>query len=290
MKNFFYQVAYLVIKIIGLLPLRLLYIISDLMYVLVFYIFRYRRHVVFINIKNSFPEKSHREIRKTAKKFYRNLCDLVVETVYQTGMDEQEIKERVKYNNPEVIQEYFDCGKDVAAVLGHYCNWEWMCGFPLITRYKCITIYKPLTNKIFDNFLLKLRSRFGAELVPMQTAVRKIYEYKKQGIPSITAFISDQAPARRSYMHWVEFLNQDTAVYPGVEHIAKKLDMAVVFFKMKKIKRGYYEFDFIPLFDSASKVGDQEITKAHVSMLENQIREKPEHWLWSHRRWKIKRV
>lgn len=290
MKNFFYRIAYLVIKIIGLLPLRLLYIISDLMYVLVFYIFRYRRHVVFINIKNSFPEKSTREIRKIAKKFYRNLCDLLVETVYQTGMDEQEIKKRVKYNNPEVIQEYFDRGKDVAAVLGHYGNWEWMCGFPLITNYKCITIYKPLTNKIFDNFLLKLRSRFGADLVPMQTAVRKIYEYRKMRIPTITAFISDQAPARGNSKLWVKFLNQDTAVYPGVERIAKKMDMAVVFFKMKKVKRGYYEFDFIPLFDSAKGIGNQDITKVHVLMLENQIREKPEHWLWSHRRWKLKRL
>lgn len=289
MKDFFYRIAYSIIRIIGILPLRLLYIISDLMYVLVFYIIRYRRDVVFINIRNSFPEKSTREVRNTAKKFYRNLCDLVIETVHQTGMDEQEIKKRVKYNNPELIQEYYDRGKDVAAVLGHYCNWEWMCGFPIITPYKCITIYKPLTNKVFDNFMLEMRSRFGADLVPMQAAIRKIYEYKKQGIPSITAFISDQAPAQGNSMLWVEFLNQDTAVYPGVERIAKKMDMAVVFFKMKKVKRGYYEFDFIPLFDSTSDVNDQEITKAHVSMLEYQIREQPEHWLWSHRRWKLKR-
>ena len=289
MSNLIYRIVYYLIRFAGLLPLGVLYFISDLIYYLIYYVIRYRRQVVNENLRNSFPEKSTAEIRHIARNYYRHLCDLIVESLYQTGMSEEEISLRVRYNNPEIIQKYFDRGKHVAAVLGHYGNWEWLCGFPLITPYKCITIYRPLKNKVFDRLMLEARSRFGAEPVPMKMAIRKIYEYDKLGIPSITAFIADQTPPMEKSIFWVDFFNRDTPVYSGVERIAKKMDMAVLFFKMKKTGRGYYEFDLIPLFDNASETTDYEITKAHVAFLEQQIREQPEYWLWSHRRWKLKR-
>ncbi len=289
MSNLIYRIVYYLIRFAGLLPPGVLYFISDLIYYLIYYVIRYRRQVVNENLRNSFPEKSTAEIRHIARNYYRHLCDLIVESLYQTGMSEEEISLRVRYNNPEIIQKYFDRGKHVAAVLGHYGNWEWLCGFPLITPYKCITIYRPLNNRVFDRLMLEARSRFGAEPVPMKMAIRKIYEYDKLGIPSITAFIADQTPPMEKSIFWVDFFNRDTPVYSGVERIAKKMDMAVLFFKMKKTGRGYYEFDLIPLFDNASETTDYEITKAHVAFLEQQIREQPEYWLWSHRRWKLKR-
>lgn len=277
------------IRVIGLLPLRVLYIFSDLIYLLVFHILKYRKKVVFENLRNSFPQKTDEEIKIVAKKFYRHLCDLFFETMYQTGMDEEEIRHRVKYKNPEIIDEYYRKGKHIAAVMGHYNNWEWMCGFPLISRYKCITIYRQLKDKVFDKLMFDMRSRFGAELVPMKMSIRKIFEYNQTGQPTITAFISDQAPPREKALFWIDFLNQDTPVYLGPQQIAKKLDMAVVFFKMKKIKRGYYEFEFVPLFDNASQTDGNEITIAHVRELEKLITEQPQYWLWSHRRWKVRR-
>ncbi len=289
MSNIVYRIVYFLIRLAGLLPLGVLYFISDLICYLIYHVIRYRRQVVNENLRNSFPEKSASEIRNIAKKYYRHLSDLIVEGLYLPGMGEKEISMRVRYNNPELIQKYFDRGKNVAAVFGHYGNWEWLCGFPLITQYKCITIYRPLKNKIFDRLLLAVRSRFGVEPVPMKMVIRKIFEYDKLGVPSITAFIADQTPPMEKYIFWVDFFNQDTPVYSGVERIAKKMDMAVIFFKMKKTRRGYYEFDLIPLFDNASETVDYEITKTHVAFLEQQIREKPEYWLWSHRRWKLKR-
>ncbi len=242
-----------------------------------------------MNLRNSFPEKSADEIRAIAKEFYRHLGDLIIETVYLTGMGEDEIRRRVKYNNPEVIEKHLREGKHTAAVLGHYGNWEWMCGFPLLTGYECVVIYRPLKNKVFDRFMFNVRSRFGATIVPMKMAIRKIYEFDKMGSPTLTAFMADQTPPKEKSLHWVDFMNQDTPVYLGTERVARKLNMAVVYFKMKKVKRGYYEFDFIPLFDEAGKTSGHEITDTHVAMLEKQIRETPGFWLWSHRRWKIRR-
>jgi Kdo2-lipid IVA lauroyltransferase/acyltransferase len=289
MKYFFSYFFYLMIRVIGLLPLRVLYFFSDLTYYLIFHILKYRKKVVFENLRNSFPRKSDEEIRIVAKKFYRHLCDLFFETLYQSAMKEEEIKRRVIFKNPEIIDEYYRKGKHIAAVMGHYNNWEWMCGFPLITQYRCITIYRQLKDKVFDKHMFDMRSRFGAELVPMKMSIRKIYEYNQSGQLTITAFISDQAPPREKALFWIDFLNQDTPVYLGPQQIAKKLDMAVVFFKMKKIKRGYYEFEFVPLSDNASQTNGNEITIAHVRELEKLIADQPQYWLWSHRRWKVKR-
>ena len=289
MTGIFYYLVYFFLRLISLLPLRALYVISDMIYYLAYYITKYRRNVVFENLYNAFPEKDHTDIEDIAKGFYSHLCDLLVETIYLMGMGKDEIRRRVRYNNPEIIEKYFGEGKHVAAVLGHYGNWEWMCGFPVITEYECITIYRQLRNKVFDRLITTMRSRFGARLVPMKMAIRKIYQLDNKGIPTLTAFMADQAPPRAKARYWIDFLNQDTPVYLGVEQVARKMNMAVVFFKMRKIRRGYYEFDFIPLFDNSAEAPDYEITDAHVKELEKLIRDQPELWLWSHRRWKIRR-
>jgi Kdo2-lipid IVA lauroyltransferase/acyltransferase len=289
MANFIYYLLYGFFRAMALLPLRVLYLLSDLFYLLAFYFPGYRKRVVFENLNNSFPEKSPEEINRIARKFYSHLCDLVIESIYLTGMGEEEIGRRVKYKNPWVVEKYFSEGRHTAAVLGHFGNWEWMCGYPLQTGYKCVVIYRQLKNRIFDRLMLNVRSRFGAIPVPMKMAIRKIYELDNQGVPTITAFMADQTPPREKSLYWVDFLNQDTPVYLGVERMARKIDMAVVYFRMKKVKRGYYEFEFIPLFDEGAATSEEEITNAHVKLLEKQIRETPEYWLWSHRRWKIKR-
>ncbi|MFP4366958.1 MAG: lysophospholipid acyltransferase family protein [Bacteroidales bacterium] len=287
--DLFYFPVYWAFRIAGLLPLRILYFISDGIFFLAFYILRYRKMIVMENLRNSFPDKSASEIHDIAKSFYSHLCDLIVESIYQTGMGENEIRRRVRYNNVGIIEKYYKEGKHVAAVLGHYGNWEWMCGFPLVADHESIIIYRHLKSKTFNRLMFNLRSRFGGKPVPMKMAIRKIFELDKKGVPTITAFMADQAPPKEKALYWTGFLNQDTPVYLGVEQIARKMDMAVVYFKMKKIRRGYYEFDLIPLFDNSKDTSVYEITAAHVSMLEKQIIQEPGYWLWSHRRWKIKR-
>jgi Kdo2-lipid IVA lauroyltransferase/acyltransferase len=289
MGNLLYFPVYYFLRIIAFFPLPVLYYLSDLICFLAFHVLKYRKNIVYANLRNSFPEKTPAEIDKIARGFYRHLGDLIIELVYQTGMGEKEISRRVVYNNTGIIDKYFNEGKHVAAVLGHYGNWEWLCGFPLLTGYECIPIYRQLKNGVFDRLILNLRSRFGARPVPMKMAIRRIYEQDRNGVPTLTAFMADQTPPRQKSFYWVEFLNQDTPVYLGAEQVARKMNMAVVYFRMKKIRRGYYEFDLIPLFDNSRETGDHEITDAHVNILEKQIRDKPEYWLWSHRRWKFKR-
>jgi Kdo2-lipid IVA lauroyltransferase/acyltransferase len=289
MSSISFYLLYGTLRLLAFLPLRALYLISDLLYLLTYYFPGYRKEIVFGNLRNSFPEKNPEEITRIAKGFYRHLCDFIIESVYLTGMDEKEIRRRVRYKNPEVVEKYLKQGKHTAAVLGHYGNWEWMCGYPLLTGYDCIVIYRQLKNKTFDRLMLDIRRRFGARLVPMKMVARKIYELDSQGTATITAFMSDQTPPREKSLFWMDFLNQDTPVYIGAERLARKLNMAVVYFLLRKVKRGYYEFEFIPLFDDGSATSEGEITRAHVKLLEKHIRETPEFWLWSHRRWKIRR-
>jgi Kdo2-lipid IVA lauroyltransferase/acyltransferase len=289
MRSVYFYMLYYLIRFIGLLPLKVLYLLSDMLYYIFYYIIRYRKDVIIRNLTCSFPERDRDEIKEIAKRYYRHLCDLIIEAIYQPGMGENEIKRRVRYNNMDLIKMYYNQGRDVAVITGHYNNWEWICGFPLFTRYKCLTIYRQLKNKVVDRLMLKTRSRFGAELVPMKLVIRRLYNYRESGDPTITLFIADQTPPMEKVIGWFDFLNQETPVYLGPERIAKKMNMAVVYLKMKKIRRGYYEYDIVPLFENSSETADNEITRTHLAILGSQIREQPEFWLWSHRRWKLKR-
>lgn len=284
-----YYIFYSINWVITLLPLELLYYLSDFLYLLLYYFPSYRRKVVASNLKNSFPEKTEKELKVIEKKFYRHLGDLFIETFKLTHMPESELKRRFKVNNTELLDKLFQEKRDIIAVLGHYNNWEWLAVLPLQTRYKTVSIYKPLQNKYFNMFINNLRSTYGMVLTPMSTIIREIINDRKNNINTISAFISDQTPAKSEIKYWTTFLNQDTPVYMGTEKVASKYDMAVVFFHIQKIKRGYYNLNIELLFDHTAALPDHLITETHVRRLEEVIEEKPEYWIWSHRRWKHKR-
>jgi KDO2-lipid IV(A) lauroyltransferase len=275
--------------IITLLPFRILYLFSDLLFLFLYYFPSYRRKVVATNLKNAFPEKSDEELLKIEKGFYKHLADLFVEIFKLTHMSSKAFKKRLIVTNPEVIERLKEEGKDIVAVCGHYGNWEWMAAIPLFTSIKCVSIYKPLKNRNFNWFLNHLRQKHGMVLAPMSNIVREIIEDRNKGIRTLSAFISDQTPAKTDIKYWTEFLNQDTAVYLGAEKIASKYDMAVVFFKNHKVRRGYYEISMEVLFENTAGLPEYTVTESHVRRLEELIREKPEYWIWSHRRWKHKR-
>lgn len=174
-------------------------------------------------------------------------------------------------------------------MLGHYNNWEWLTIFPLYTGLKPVSIYKPLQNKYFNRFLNSLRSKHGMVLTPMSMIIREILNDRKNGVNSISAFISDQSPVKDEIKYWTSFMNQDTPVYLGTEKVAARYDMAVVFFNIQKIKRGYYNLDIELLFEHTAGLPEHHITDTHVRRLEQIIRKNPEYWIWSHRRWKHKR-
>lgn len=241
------------------------------------------------NLRNSFPEKSAEELKSIEKKFYRHLADLLVEILKLTHMSKKESLKRMKISNLELLERLYNEGRDVVAVIGHFNNWEWLKSFIFHTKYQSVSIYKPLQDKRFDNFLLGLRKREGMILTPMSLILREIIEARKTNRRSIYAFITDQTPTKGDIKYWTTFLNQDTPVYLGVEKIAIKYDMAVVFFNVKKIKRGFYSYSPELLFEHSAGLPEYAITERHVRKLEEMIRENPEYWIWSHRRWKHKK-
>jgi len=289
MGTFGYYIFYGLNWMMTLLPLRVLYIFSDIMFFSLYYLPGYRRSVVETNLRNSFPGKSEEERRIIARKYYRHLCDLIIETLKLTHIGKNELMKRMRLTNPEVLEKFYDEGRDVVVVLGHYCNWEWLNILPLYTRLRNVPIYKPLQNRHFNRFMLNLRLTNDCDPTPMANVVRELIRNRKINRRALYGFMTDQTPPRGEIKYWTNFLNQDTPVYLGAEKIAIKYDMAIVFFNIQKIKRGYYTFTAETLFEHATGLPEEQITEKHVKRLEAIIREKPQYWLWSHRRWKHKR-
>jgi KDO2-lipid IV(A) lauroyltransferase len=276
--------------VITLLPLKVLYLFSDLLFLLLYYFPSYRRKVVAENLRNSFPEKSAEEITLIGKKFYRHLADLFVETLKLTHMSNEELKRRFRLTNPKLVEYLFNSGRDVAAVHSHFNNWEWLAAvLPLYSKYQIVGIYKPLQNKLFDRFLNSLRSRNNAGLAPMNHIVRKIIENQGKNIRTLYGFIADQTPAKPYIRYYTDFLNQETPVFLGIEKIAAKYDMSIIFFNVQKVRRGYYEATVEFLFELTKGLPEYKVTEKHVKRLEEVIRKNPEYWIWTHRRWKYKK-
>ena len=285
-----FYIFYGVNWVITLLPLKILYIFSDILFLLLYYFPSYRRKVVDENLRNSFPEKSVKEIDLIGKKFYRHLADIFIETLKLTHLSNKELIKRLTVSNPEFLNTLYNSGRDLVVVGSHYNNWEWLivC-LPLYTKYKCIGVYKPLRNKLFEKFINSIRLRNDQGLAPMNLIVRNIIDNQRKNIRALYAFAADQTPAKAEIRYYTTFLNQETPVFLGIEKIASKYDMAVVFFNFQKIRRGYYNLTVELLFERAAGLPEYKVTETHVKRLEELIRENPEYWIWTHRRWKYKK-
>jgi KDO2-lipid IV(A) lauroyltransferase len=250
---------------------------------------RYRRKVVYTNLHKSFPEKTEKEINIITKKFYRHLADVFIEYVILYRISEKELGKRIVFTNIDAIKDLLVKNKNIVAVGAHYGNWELpcLCGKIIKDSDEIIAVYKRLHNKYWDRWFIKLRTKFGTKLIEMREIFRYLISNKKKGINSITFLIADQLPKLNEMKYFVNFLNHEgTAVFLGPERLAKTLDMAVVYADVQKIKRGHYEVKFIPLFEESQQISEREITDKHVKLLEKIIREKPEYWMWTHKRWK----
>ena len=291
-ENILYFPLYFYFWLHALLPLKILYILSDILFFPMFYIVRYRRKLVYQNMKDSFPEKSEKEIRRMEKAFYHHFCDYIVETIKLLHISDKETRKRVKFHNTEALQEIVDNGGSCLMLLGHYGNWEFGPSVTLWMRKGSVIfaqIYRPLKNKWFDRFFLKLRGRYHSECIAKQDTLRSILRYKSSGRPSITGFMADQTPSPANIHHWVNFLNHDTPVFTGVEKIAHKVGFSVFYFDVEKIKRGYYSVTIREISKNPKKTEEFEITNKYMEMMETTILRAPEYWLWTHNRWKHKR-
>lgn len=253
---------------------------------------------MFTNLRNSFPEKSEKEIKDISKKFYHHLCDLILETIKSFTISESEMRKRMVFKNPEFLDNYFKKGRSLIAITGHYNSWEWVAmASPLHIKHKTLGIYMPLTNKFFDEKVKRSRCRFGMEMFSVRDTKDYFEKYKGPPLPSqregdsthrptITGFVGDQTPSNLTKCHWMNFLNQDTPVYLGSEKYATLYNYPVTFGKINKKKRGFYEVEFVIISENPKGEMPFSITERHTKYLEEQIKEKPEYWLWTHKRWK----
>lgn len=275
------------LRLLSYLPFGALYFVSDILSFLIFYIFRYRRKVVFQNLRNSFPEMSEKEIRKIAKRFYHNLADIIVEILKEITITKEEIIKRVKYVNPQELNPYFKDEKSVIVVTIHQGNWEWLLLAAGVYHNKpADVLYSPLSNRYFDKIMIRTRSRFGGFPIPVSNITREIVRRSK--ISRMIVLLADQTPTPNSDIYWSSFLNQETAFYKGPDVLAKFTKYPVFYAKITRIKRGYYQVKALklgePPYDDKT-----DILNKFIHESEKTIRENPSDWLWSHRRWKRKR-
>ena len=288
MKKLLAKTGVGILKFLGYTPFWLLYIWADLIYLVSYHLIGYRKNTVIQNLKNSFPEKTDQEIKLITTGFYHHFADLVVETIKSFQISEKTLRKRFRYKNPEILDEIYANGKSVALLSGHYGNYEWTIALPKIIKHQVNGIYRPIQNEIFNDYMKKVRTRYGGLLIPSRISLRTLLELEKSGQLSVTYYLTDQTALKDTH-YWMMFLNQETSVFPGPEKVASRLKQAIVFMDIQKVRRGYYEVEFTKLFDDASQTRDFEVTKAHTQFLEHIIRKRPELWLWSHKRWKHKR-
>jgi KDO2-lipid IV(A) lauroyltransferase len=276
---------YLIVLPISFLPLGILYKVSDLLYFIFTRVFPYRKAVILGNIQRSFPSKSDAELQQLVKDFYRHFADILIEGVKNLTISKQQLKKRMVVRNPELMQELFDEKRNVILVSGHFNNWEWLISAQnLLFKHQAFGIGMPMTNKFWDKKVNQRRERFGMQVINSTNYQIKFRTYKKKPFAVLT--LGDQSPANTSKSYWINFLNQETAVLFGTEHMANDFNFAVVFFVVHKVRRGYYELELKLVTKEAKILEWGHITEQHVKMLEEVINKNPAQWLWSHKRWK----
>jgi len=276
--------------LLSLFPLRVLYLLSDFEYLMMFYVIRYRRCIVRRNLTTSFPEKSQKEIHDIEKKFYHWFADYFFEAVKLLSISDSELRKRFKVVNSEEVEECFQQGQNVAAILGHYCNWEWLScvGIELPENRIMGLVYHPLRNKPFDELFKRIRTHEkNGVVVPKKDILRYLVGYKRDNVMSIFGYISDQGPKWENIHLWTSFLNHpETPVFTGSERIMRKMNDAVFYVEMSRPRRGYYTATYKLITREPNSMPEHEITRIFFRMLEDTIRREPGYYLWTHNRWK----
>jgi KDO2-lipid IV(A) lauroyltransferase len=281
-----YILIYPILWFISILPFRLLYAVSDMLYVLMYHVIGYRKKAVYENLKLVFPEKSEMELLTITKKFYHHLCDMIVESIKSMTISIDSMKARYKFNNLDIITDFERQNTSIILMCAHYGSWEWIF---IIQRYVTTdgyAIYKKIENKYFDQLVRKIRAKYNTNLITNKETFTSMREHKRLGKKGIYGFLSDQSPKLKSAYHWREFMNIKVPVHTGAEKLAKELDLAIVFFKTKKVKRGYYETTFKTVTLNPNEFENYQITDLFINYLEDMIHEEPAYYLWTHKRWK----
>lgn len=288
MKKALYYLTRGFIYLCSLLPLWVHYVLSDGIYLILYYIIGYRKALVRKNLTDSFPEKTTHELLKIERAFYQWFCDYLVESIKMLSMSERQMKKRMVFKGTDIVDQIVSEGQSCAVYLGHYCNWEWVTSLPLwvTPEAQCGQIYHVLESSDFDKLFLDLRQRWDAVCIPMADTLRRIIQYRQESRPVVIGYISDQVPFWNNIHHWLPFLNHDTPVLTGTERLARQTGHAVIYLDVHRMKRGYYEAEFKLITREPKKMQKFEITDIYFQMLEASIRKAPQYYLWTHNRWK----
>lgn len=281
-----FLLVYPFLWLISILPFKLLYLLSDFVRFWVYNVFGYRKKTVRKNLKLTLPHLSDSERLNVEKKFYKHMCDMFLEMIKTMNISEKEINRRFVVTNIELIAEYEAKGKSVILMCAHYASWEWLINIAKKINFRSIGIYKKIGNKYFDKLVRDIRSRLEAELVETKKTVELMEYNQKHDIKAFYGFASDQSPQLTKAKYWDNFMGLEVPVHTGAEMLAKRLDMNMVFVKVKKVKRGFYEATILPLVDNPREYPDYEITSIFLREVEKQILEQPEYYFWTHKRWK----
>lgn len=290
-KGIGYSLLYAVAYLLALLPFSVLYLISDILFFLIYYLVGYRRKLVRRNLKNAFPEKSNQQIVRLERKFYHHLCDYFVETLKTLRLSDKEVSRRMKFENPEIINRLTSDGKSCILSLGHYGNWEWVTSIVMHFQpgVRQGLIYKQLHNHAFDMLFRKIRSRFNSTPIEQRSFFRKMIKLQNAGETIVVGFLTDQRPPVYHDRYWTTFLHQDTLVQTGMEKVATRLGCSIVYLDVEKVKRGHYSGKFYVITPDASVEPESVIMERYIRKLEETVLKEPAYYLWSHNRWKFKR-
>ncbi len=282
--------VYPLLLFISILPFRVLYFFSDILYVVIYKIIGYRKSTVRLNLALTLPHLSFEERKNIERKFYHHFCDTFIEMIKMLTLSDKEIKKRFVVDNIEVVNEFEKKGKSIVLICAHYGSYEWLLVMnKYLTTHKGFGIYKKIRNKYFDKLVRDIRGRFDAELIDTKETIPVMKENQRKGVLAYYGFISDQSPKIHRVPYWGRLFGMEVPVHAGAEMLAKKLDMNVMFVKGGKIKRGYYKAEFIPFEGNPKETPNFEITDRFLRLMEAQIIEHPEYYLWTHKRFKHRR-
>ena len=286
MQLLIYILVYPFLWILSILPTNVLYRFSNFLFLLVYNLFNFRKKIVRENLRLCFPKKSLHEIKTIEKKFFRHLCDMFVESIKSISISEAEMRKRYKFTNIEEVNKIEAANKSILLMCAHYGSWEWIFIIQKYVNTDGYAIYKKIENKYFDQLVRKIRAKYNTNLITNKETFNSMREHKRLGKKGIYGFLSDQSPKLKSAYYWREFMNIKVPVHTGAEKLAKELDLAIVFFKTKKVKRGYYETTFKTVTLNPNEFENYQITDLFINYLEDMIKEEPSHYLWTHKRWK----
>lgn len=276
---------YLFVLPLSWLPLGVIYLFTDFLYLLLASVLPYRKSVIDGNISRSFPDKPEKEVKRLRRKFYRHFTDILAEGIKNISISEKSLKKRFKVSNPEVLNDLYKKDRSVLLVSGHFNNWEWLITSQnLLFNHQAVGIGMPLSSAFWDKKINERRARFGMDII--HSKIVREYFSNRNNDPIATLVLSDQSPGNSNKSYWMNFLNQPTAVLFGAEMLAHQYQQAVVFFRTEKVKRGHYLMHLELIAEDPKEMEWGEITEAHTNKLEAAIQANPQYWLWSHKRWK----